>query len=669
MNSKQTKIISQGETIIVALKTLRTINVDQYDIRREWLREATAHKQLNGTHAHLVQAVAAIEQVAADERNNAYHLVLEWADGGSLASFREKHRLPQVDGNIQRSRSRVMLVLKQIQGLVEALASMHEQSTTSPGHNGRNATQPPSLSPGRNESRNATTSFEVNPTPVNGNPVPAISIDGPDDSREGRGGSPTLIVSPPESGEQDPPGSERRGRSPSQGSDIWRHGDIKPENILRFIEGNGDAWIGTLKLADLGRAQKHSLMTQLRETREKEPWRTKWYEPPDLAEEVHERAQGKISRLFDIWSIGCVIFELSLWLLYGYNSIQDFLDANSLATNEQSATPYWRKIGYGRYEVSETASEWMNHILQYDHERDCAIGKLVELVRDRLLKVDLPPHSLKYVKGYRTNAADLKEQLHETIAKAERDEKYLFSGFDRSKIIAPHSELPNPKQISKPGSRSSLDPKDAEMRGAFALRGSPTAIAQQREYTNTIRDQWEVVDDDVFIRSNIRDCQLPSEKSDLCEACEKIDISSVEISFAREILKRNSEEEECDLCELVYSITKGRKIEDTKSIVLTKIVDSFVLRGSEQRLLRLCHTGEGKFRSSITSSQADQRIRRDPGCEGDTYWRAYFGAYYAYWSLRRKPSCVHQASQGMATELRFQAFSNMCSEVSDAETT
>jgi serine/threonine protein kinase len=489
-----------------------------------------------------------------------------------------------------------MLVLKQLQGLVEALASMHEPSANSPGHNGRNATQPPSLSPGRNKSRNAT-SLEVPLTSVNGNPLPAISIDGPDDSRGGRGGSPALIVSPPESGEQDSAGDERRGRSASQGSDIWRHGDIKPENILRFIEGKDDAWIGTLKLADLGRAQKHSLMTQLRETREKEPWRTKWYEPPDLVEEVHERAQGKISRLFDIWSIGCVIFEVSLWLLYGYDSIQKFLDANRLATNEQSATPYWKKRGYGRYEVSETATQWMNHILQYDHERDCAIGDLVKLVRDRLLKVDLPPHSSKYLKGFRTNAADLKEQLHEIIAKAERDEKYLFSGFDRSKItsIAPHSELPNPNQISKPGSRSSLDPKDAEIRGPFVYRGSPTEIAQKRQYTDPIADQWEVSDDEAFKRSNIGDCQLPSDKPELCEACKNMDISSPEISFDRDTVERNWENETCGLCDLIYSVTIGRKFEDSKKIVLIRKFDSFVLAGTDQKLLRLCHTGDGKF--------------------------------------------------------------------------
>jgi hypothetical protein len=42
----------------------------------------------------------------------------------------------------------------------------------------------------------------------------------------------------------------------------WRHGDIKLENILRFKEGDPDAWLGTLKLVDLGRAQQHLLKTK-----------------------------------------------------------------------------------------------------------------------------------------------------------------------------------------------------------------------------------------------------------------------------------------------------------------------------------------------------------------------------------------------------------------------
>lgn len=44
-----------------------------------------------------------------------------------------------------------------------------------------------------------------------------------------------------------------------------RHGDMKPENILRFkIHGN-DSAVGTLKICDMGLTKYHYLATQLRE--------------------------------------------------------------------------------------------------------------------------------------------------------------------------------------------------------------------------------------------------------------------------------------------------------------------------------------------------------------------------------------------------------------------
>ena len=120
-------------------------------------------------------------------------------------------------------------------------------------------------------------------------------------------------------------------------------------------------------------------------------------------------------------------------------------------------------------------------------------------------------------------------------------------------------------------------------------------MAQQRQYTNPIEDQWEVSDDDEFMRSNIRECQLPSKKPRLCEACSKINITSLEISFTRDILEKNSYDEECRLCEVVHTVTNGRNLEDSRKIVLTRTDDSFVLRGTEQKLLRLCQIGDGKI--------------------------------------------------------------------------
>lgn len=202
---------------------------------------------------------------------------------------------------------------------------------------------------------------------------------------------------------------------------------------------------------------------------------------------------------------------------------------------------------------------------------------------------------------------------------------YLFSGFDRSYIITPSHKLPGPKQIPYHKSNSSLDFKNAEIRHTCVLRGSPTTMAQQRLYTKSIEDQWEVFDDDEFMRSNLRTCLLPLGKPNLCGACRMMDITSPEISFARDTLVRNYNRETCALCGLIYSVLRVRKIWDSENIVFTRTVDSFVLRGTEQKLLRLCRTGDGKLRTMFTPSQADPRFRCDRGCERYSFWCADFG--------------------------------------------
>jgi hypothetical protein len=150
-------------------------------------------------------------------------------------------------------------------------------------------------------------------------------------------------------------------------------------------------------------------------------------------------------------------------------------------------------------------------------------------------------------------------------------------------------------------------------------------MAQQRLYTKSTEDQWAVSDDDEFMRSNIRDCLLPLGEPTLCEACRKMDITSPEISFARDTLVRKYYKEACALCGLIYSVLGVRKIWDSENIVFTRTFDSFVLRGTEQKLLRLCRTGDGKLRTMLTPSQSDQIFRDNPRCEGYTFWCADFG--------------------------------------------
>ncbi|KAK7706010.1 hypothetical protein SLS63_014068, partial [Diaporthe eres] len=95
----------------------------------------------------------------------------------------------------------------------------------------------------------------------------------------------------------------------------YRHGDLKPENILRFNNGTE---VGLLKISDLGLAKHHVFETGIRGptvTRHGTPL----YEPPEVILEP-EIAR---SRQYDIWSKGCVLLELLVWLMYGYDELSN----------------------------------------------------------------------------------------------------------------------------------------------------------------------------------------------------------------------------------------------------------------------------------------------------------------------------------------------------------
>ena len=94
----------------------------------------------------------------------------------------------------------------------------------------------------------------------------------------------------------------------------WHH-DIKPENIL-FFRGTSSTK-GMFKIADFGSGKVHTLRSGSANT--KSPSGTVTYEPPEALS-----GEGATSRPYDIWSLGCVILELLLWAVFGFDSVQSF---------------------------------------------------------------------------------------------------------------------------------------------------------------------------------------------------------------------------------------------------------------------------------------------------------------------------------------------------------
>lgn len=98
-----------------------------------------------------------------------------------------------------------------------------------------------------------------------------------------------------------------------------RHGDIKPENIIFFEQGAGytNNPRGILQITDfgLGRFHGHDSKT------EQWPHRivgSPTYEPPEY------QLCRPVSRVYDLWSLGCLYLEFATWLLKGAKCIMDF---------------------------------------------------------------------------------------------------------------------------------------------------------------------------------------------------------------------------------------------------------------------------------------------------------------------------------------------------------
>ncbi|TGO50291.1 hypothetical protein BOTNAR_0398g00040 [Botryotinia narcissicola] len=559
--SKQNQVETSGKTVRVALKRLKKIGDPGYDIRKEWEREARAHQQLNRLNKrNLIQAIAAYRQIATNRQLDEYYLVLEWANGGSLFDFWKNNPEPQVDSpDVGKARRRVKEMLEQLCGLAEALEAMH---TTRARPLGDSAKSSASNSP---RLRSQKTAAWKEDTPDNGGPyvdslsLPTFNIGFEEDSG-GNIAIPSISIS-----------SEPSSLKATENLDSlnWRHGDIKPENILRLIRENQDGILGTLKLADLGRAQQHQFVTSMRDTNENELWRTRWYEPPDLEKKNHEEAQGKISRLFDIWYMGCVVFETVLWLLYGYKSHDVFLRANGFTTGEKGATPYWRKRRDGSYGLTEAVTGWMEHILEHDLERDGVIGDLIRLTRDRLLKIKLPPNSDLYAKGFRTNAKDLKQQLNSILERAGGDENYAFSGEDRTSMSLPNFTNSATKKSLQSTSESLLSAEDA--------RGKITP------------------EDPLFVESILQRRKFGRQELELCRECRDISSLNTDISRQMDMVEANSTGSACRLCEVIYTAAKGHNStshDGINNISLTRSGENFVLEGTNQKFLRLIETAQ-----------------------------------------------------------------------------
>ncbi|KAF2182446.1 kinase-like protein [Zopfia rhizophila CBS 207.26] len=228
----QISIPSHGGRVHVAIKEL-TNDAANRDAEQAWEQEANALDAIiDLKHSHL------ISRIAAFRRGEKMFFMFQWADGGSLRDFWQKHPKPNLDGDLIRD------ILVQLRGLASALSALHN-------YNAR-------------------------------------------DERESL--------------------------------ESYRHGDLKPENILR-------------------------------RPRTSTRYDTVRYEAPEAVIGLRQARP----RRYDVWSMGCIIMEMIIWLLYGYDALIKF-NAELKGDSSDEAGFYEKKEidGQRTAEVHLAARKWMD---------------------------------------------------------------------------------------------------------------------------------------------------------------------------------------------------------------------------------------------------------------------------------------------------------------------
>ncbi|KAJ6286663.1 hypothetical protein J3E71DRAFT_388342 [Bipolaris maydis] len=380
-------------------------------------------------------------------------------------------------------------------------------------------------------------------------------------------------------------------------SRIVRHGDLKPENMLLFKLGYDR---GCLQIADLGLTTfyekgEHTNVRVGKAT--KTPSGTRRYKPPKVDELCGEGQP--CSRQYDVWSFGCILLELLVWLVCGYSALEKF--------RKETPGYFWRepKANGKPYEVHKyvvMVMGWLDKQL----EDGSAYKDILRLIRGKLLIV---PVSLDYAEtskpGYRHKASEIYPTLRDVYERSQHDEGYLkmprltYPTFAQVKEIAKvGGKLAPPKQKASPNRISELKmaPALAEefppeqpaenlthdipqmivqaptfYESSDTISRQTSKISDHREQSSKLNDHWTSVPDNDFATDFFErigwdlDSLIPRGiTTRLCGSCNSSTSLPIFDKFC-EVAVLQARAQHCDLCSLLQDALdfKGIKLPGT----------------------------------------------------------------------------------------------------------
>ena len=408
----------------------------------------------------------------------------------------------------------------------------------------------------------------------------------------------------------------------------YRHGDLKPGNILWFPNNDG---YGTLKIGDWGEAKIHNQVTALRHGRvdTTAKYGTRRYEPPEtgLQSLLPKGAPHVRSRLYDLWGMGCIILEFIIWLLYNHEELCRFNNSNQ---GYFGASDMFYEISHERVvRIHRVVEHWMEHMAKDGLCRsgETALGKLLQIVRTGLLVVELPEdgglgppadtglpsnthddsplisvtmpdstnpevvHGSASKQRTRLRAIELEKKLLQ-IAQGEESEHYWHQ-----------NQEPRPAPVDIIGS-SHLPVPNGHRAHSAGLR-IPTNDMVDYAHPSLDPEEWEFEIDNDFaatISSRLRSTtgnsphQTPP-SAKLCTICrgfqDRLLDAEFAISYATQTLQTHSKAKSCDLCCLLWQTCHDKVEGGCKSVHLQRAGSTVRLRGTKHPVLTVLRS-DGK---------------------------------------------------------------------------
>ncbi|KAI3336766.1 hypothetical protein HD806DRAFT_517809 [Xylariaceae sp. AK1471] len=368
-----------------------------------------------------------------------------------------------------------------------------------------------------------------------------------------------------------------------------RHGDLKPGNgihrdayclILRFGATDNNIF-GTLKIGDWGLAKLHSMATVLRQEKGLDTttkYGTPLYEPP----EVQLGEVTLLSRQYDVWSMGCVILEIMIWLLYGYHGVKKFrVDVKGPSRDQLPCYHFKTENGEHKATLRPIVIKWLDHMANDEPRcsQDTALGALLSLVRNKMLVVQLPPGmgQTRYVKNWEVPTR-------------------------RESPLEPVVDSPTPGLLVTAATnlRDNFDPRRIQ---AYRATSSELLELLEQEVMDDeapLDSEWAIHDDNSFASLVLSSLQnitglestQPHNSSLLCLSCQKYDFFrsiGFSVEYTSHDLKTRSTS--CELCALFWKTVQQQPGTIPERIRFDRVQSHLVMNNAGSPVLSICGSG------------------------------------------------------------------------------